>query len=277
MTMALGASPMRRAAGRRCNLPHLQPYAMRILIVDDEPHARENLKMLLQEHCTDVMVVGLAGSANEARKAIEETSPDALLLDIKMPGEDGFGLLRSIADKQIPAVFITAYNEFAIQAFKQNAVDYVEKPVDPDDLKRAIGKLRKLIGNTEAAQRHAGAIESLLKDPSSPLSTRLAVPARDGLSLIKHEDILYLEASDSYTTLHLREGKRTVSSKHIRLFETNLDPKKFCRVHKSYIINLEHLKGFSRAEGNMAVLNNGSLIPVSRRRLPEFLALINTF
>ncbi|MBK7267961.1 MAG: LytTR family transcriptional regulator [Flavobacteriales bacterium] len=94
--------------------------------------------------------------------------------------------------------------------------------------------------------------------------------------MLKHEDILYLEANDSYD--HPPEGRQTqVSSKHIRVFETNLDPKTFFRVHKSFIINLAHLKGFNRAEGNMAVLDSGALIPVSRRRLPDFLGLINTF
>jgi two-component system LytT family response regulator len=116
-----------------------------------------------------------------------------------------------------------------------------------------------------------------MKDPASPLSSRVAVPGRDGLVLLKHEDILYLEANDSYTTIHLKDGKRSVSSKHIRVFENNLDPKTFFRVHKSFIINLAHLRGFNRTEGNMAVLDSGALIPVSRRRLPDFLGLINTF
>ena len=116
-----------------------------------------------------------------------------------------------------------------------------------------------------------------MADPASPLSNRVAVPGRDGLVLLRHEDILYLEASDSYTVVHSRDGKRTISSKHIRVFEVNLDAKKFFRVHKSYIINLEHLKGFSRSEGNMAVLDNGAMVPVSRRRLPELLSMINTF
>ena len=100
---------------------------------------------------------------------------------------------------------------------------------------------------------------------------------RDGLVLLKHDDIMYLEANDSYTTLHLKDGKRSVSSKHIRVFETNLDPKTFFRVHKSYIINLAHLKEFNRTEGNMAVLDNGTLIPVSRRRLRQLAGIEHRF
>lgn len=250
---------------------------LRAMIVDDEPDARENLRLMLEEHCPDVEVVGQAGSAPEARKMIEAVQPAALFLDIKMPGEDGFSLLRSVADRELPVVFTTAYDQYALQAFKENALDYLEKPIDPDELQRAVSKMKRVLGDPLMQQQTTSAIAALMSDPASPLSTRIAVPGRDGLSMVKHDDILYLEASDSYTTVHQKDGKRLISSKHIRMFETNLDPKKFFRVHKSFIINLEHLKGFSRTEGNMAVLSTGTLIPVSRRRLPDFLALINTF
>jgi len=249
--------------------------ALRALIVDDEADARDNLRLMLEEHCPEVQILGQAGSAAETRERINALQPNALFLDIKMPGEDGFALLASIAELDLPVVFTTAYDEFALKAFKQNALDYLEKPIDVEELQRAVKKLHRL--TDELGSPNQGAIAALMKDPSSPLSSRVAVPGRDGLVLLKHEDIMYLEANDSYTTLHLKEGKRSVSSKHIRVFETNLDPKTFFRVHKSYIINLAHLKGFNRTEGNMAVLDNGTLIPVSRRRLPDFLALINTF
>lgn len=251
--------------------------SLRALIVDDESDARENLRIMLEDHCPEVEVVAQAASAEQARTLIDDHKPQALFLDIKMPGEDGFSLLRSVKHLELPVVFTTAYDEYALQAFKQNALDYLEKPIDPEELKRAVRKLAKLNTDPAAGAQHVSALEALMNDPASPLSTRVAVPSRDGLVLIKHEDITYLEASDSYTTVFTRDGKKTISSKHIRVFETNLDAKKFFRVHKSYIINLEHLKGFSRGEGNMAMLDNGALIPVSRRRLPDFLSMINTF
>lgn len=250
---------------------------MRVLIVDDEIDARENLELMIADHCPEVEVVGQAGSAQEARALIASVQPQGLFLDIKMPGEDGFSLLRSLSGQELPVVFTTAYDEYALQAFKENALDYLEKPIDSDDLKRAVGKLIRLAGDPYAGQVQAGVIATLLHNPDSPLSRRMAVPGRDGLTLLKQDDILYLEASDSYTTIHLKDGKRQISSKHIRVFETNLSAKRFFRVHKSYIINLEHLKAFSRSEGNMAVLDNGTMIPVSRRKLHEFLALIPTF
>ena len=253
------------------------PMAIPVLIVDDEADARENLRLMLNEHCPELEVAAMAASAKEAREIIASKPPLALFLDIKMPGEDGFSLLRSIADLELPVVFTTAYDEYALQAFRENAVDYLEKPIDPEELVRAVNKLLRLIDDPELAAQRSVGVKALANDPGSPLSTRVAVPSRDGLVLLRHKDILYLEASDSYTVVHVRDGKRTISSKHIRVFETNLDPKKFFRVHKSYIINLEHLKGFSRSEGNMAVLDNGALVPVSRRKLPELLALVNTF
>lgn len=248
---------------------------LRALIVDDEADARDNLRLMLEEHAPEVEVVGQAAGAPEARELIQALHPNALFLDIKMPGEDGFQLLASIAELDLPVVFTTAYDEYALRAFKQNALDYLEKPIDVDELKRAVGKLKKLAGELDTAR--PSAIAALMKDPGSPLNSRLAIPGREGLTLLKHEDILYLEANDSYTTIHMKDGKRSVSSKHIRVFEKNLDPKTFFRVHKSYIINLAHLSSFNRSEGNMAVLDTGAMVPVSRRRLPDFLGLINTF
>jgi two-component system, LytTR family, response regulator len=250
---------------------------LRAMIVDDEANARENLRMMLNEHCPGVEVAAQAASAAEARRMLEETTVQALFLDVKMPGEDGFSLLRSLNGRELGVVFTTAYDGFALQAFKENAIDYLEKPIDVDQLKRAVAKLAKLASVELLADQRHSVIAALMNDPASPLSTRVAVPGRDGLALIKHDEILYLEANDSYTTIHLKDGKRNISSKHIRVFELHLDPKKFFRVHKSFIINLEHLKGFNRTEGNMALLDNGTLIPVSRRKLPDFLALINTF
>lgn len=251
--------------------------SIRALIVDDEADARENLRLMLEDQCPEVEVAGMAASANEARQLIGEVAPQVLFLDIKMPGEDGFSLLRSLPEPHLPVIFTTAYDEFALRAFKENALDYLEKPINPAELDRAVGKLVQLVGDPTGLERQRQGLRSLINDPASPLGNRVAVPGRDGLVLLRYEDILYLEASDSYTVVHARDGKRTVSSKHIRVFENNLDPRRFFRTHKSYIINLEHLVSFSRSEGNVAILDTGALVPVSRRKLPELMAMLNTF
>lgn len=251
--------------------------SLRVLIVDDEADARDNLRLMLQEHCPQVEVVGLAASANEARGMVDTQLPQALFLDIKMPGEDGFSLLRSLPEPRLPVVFTTAYDEYALRAFKANALDYLEKPIDPEELERAVAKLQRAVGDPRIASDRSKELQVALEDPASALNDRLAVPSRDGIELLRHGDILYLEASDSYTVVYAKNGKRTVSSKHIKVFEENLPPSRFFRVHKSYIINLEHLISLSRSEGNMAVLDSGAMVPVSRRKLPELMALLNTF
>ncbi len=121
-------------------------------------------------------------------------------------------------------------------------------------------------------------VEQVVQEINSTMADRISIPSREGIAVVKHDDILYLEASDSYTEIHLVNGKRLVSSKHIRLFEEHLGTQNFYRIHKSYMINLKHLTGFDRAEGNMAVLGEkGVLLPVSRRRMSDFLAVISTF
>jgi two-component system LytT family response regulator len=250
---------------------------IRALIVDDEHAARENLRMMIEEHCPSIKVLDVAGSAGEARELIEELKPNTLFLDIKMPGEDGFGLLRSLGNKEFMVVFTTAYDEFALQAFRENALDYLEKPIDVDALHRAEQKLLKMVGEhqgIDAANATADLIEQEIK---GPLPDRISIASREGLTILRYQEILYLEASDSYTEIHLTTGKRLVSSKNIRVFEQHLSSEKFHRIHKSYIINLEHLKAFDRNEGNMAVLMNDVMLPVSRRRVADFVNMISTF
>lgn len=250
---------------------------IKALIVDDEHAARENLKMMIEEHCPHIQILGTAENAKDARSKIETLEPNTLFLDIKMPGEDGFALLRSLGERAFNVVFTTAYDEFALQAFRENALDYLEKPIDIDALKRAGEKLRKMLGSETAASSAAATADLIEQNVKGPLPDRISIASREGLTILKYDEILYLSASDSYTEVHLVEGKRVVSSKNIRVFEQNLSPEKFYRIHKSYIINLEFLKAFDRNEGNMAVMNTGKMLPVSRRRVADFVELISTF
>ncbi len=175
-------------------------------------------------------------------------------------------------------VFTTAYDEYALQAFKANALDYLEKPIDPEELERAAEKLKQIVGGSTEGPTIDTKVEEVVQQINGAMADRISIPSREGIAVVKHQDILYLEASDSYTEIHLTNGKRLVSSKHIRLFEEHLAGQEFYRIHKSYIINLKHLTGFDRAEGNMAVLGEkGVLLPVSRRRMSDFLSVISTF
>jgi len=249
---------------------------LKALIVDDEFNARNNLKILIDEFCPELKIIGLAESAAEARIIIEKEKPDVVFLDIAMPKEDGFSLLKSYVDRTFSVVFTTAYNEYALKAFKENAIDYLEKPISIDDLQKAVQKVMKLYGSKE--QITPAELSELVDEAMEDKNDRISVPTRDGYVIIRNTDIVHLEASDNYTMIYLIDGSRHLSSKNIKVYEENLNQEVFFRTHKSHIINVEHhLKEFSRSEGNMAVLTNGINVPIARRKMSNFLSRINTF
>jgi two-component system LytT family response regulator len=245
--------------------------ALKTIIVDDESNARENLKILVDEFCPELKVVGLAASVAEARTLIDQEDPEVVFLDIAMPNEDGFELLKHYENRDFSVIFTTAYNEYALKAFKADAIDYLEKPISIDDLQTAVEKLLRIhtIEDTDALDAKREADKS---------NDRISVPTRDGFIILKNDEITHLEASDNYTMIYLANGSRHLSSKNIKVYEDNLNANVFYRTHKSYIVNVEHhLKEFSRKEGNMAVLQNGKMVPVARRKMTSFLDRINTF
>ena len=249
---------------------------LKALIVDDELNARNNLKILIDEFCPELQIIGLVESAAEARIIIEKEKPDVVLLDIAMPKEDGFSLLKSYENRDFSVVFTTAYNEYALKAFKENAIDYLEKPISIDDLQKAVQKVLKVHGSNE--QRTPAELSELLDEATEGKNDRISIPTRDGYIIIRNTDIIHLEASDNYTMIYLIDGSRHLSSKNIKVYEENLNQEIFFRTHKSHIINVEHhLKEFSRSEGNMAVLTNGINVPIARRKMSNFLSRINTF
>ncbi len=245
--------------------------ALKTIIVDDENNARENLKILVDEFCPELKVVGMASSVAEARTLIEKEDPEVVFLDIAMPNEDGFELLKHFENRDFSVIFTTAYNEYALKAFKADAIDYLEKPISIDDLQKAVEKLLRIhtIEDMEALN---------IKREADRENDRISVPTRDGYIILKNEEITHLEASDNYTMIYLANGSRHLSSKNIKVYEDNLNANIFYRTHKSYIVNIEHhLKEFSRKEGNVAVLQNGKMVPVARRKMTQFLDRINTF
>jgi two-component system LytT family response regulator len=251
--------------------------AINTIIIDDEQNARENLKLILEEFCPEVNVLAEAGSADEARSLIVEHKPNLLFLDINMPNEDGFELLESLEDKNFSVIFITAHNQFALKALKAGAIDYIEKPIDIEDLQKAVSKIKT--EDNDAGNVDYGMIKTLLNEyRDDSKSDIIAVPTLSGYEIIKAEDIVHLEADESYTRIFLADGKKCTSSMTIARYEKVLDTNIFFRVHKSHIINTRHhLKEFNRHEGNMAIMDTGESIPVARRKLSGFINAIKTF
>lgn len=248
--------------------------ALNAIIIDDEFNARENLKIMLEEHCPELQIKGLGSSAEEGRQLIDSQNPDLVFLDIAMPNEDGFSFLNTIKDRKFSVVFTTAHNEFALKAFKADALDYLEKPIAIDDLKNSVIKVSKYHQKKTVNNSNLN-----LKTLATKINAeKISIPTRDGYIIINNKDIVNLEASDNYTMIHLSDGSRHLSSKNIKIYEENLDENVFFRSHKSHIINVEyHLKEFSRSEGNVAIMTNGKNIPISRRKMSFFMNRINSF
>ena len=240
------------------------------VIIDDEPNARENLQLLINEYCPDLNIVGMASNIKQGKVLIDQFEPDLVFLDIAMPGGDGFELLQEIEDRDFSVVFITAHSEFALKAFKADAIDYLQKPIDIDELQKAQEKALKFSYAENMAEANSDQVTT--EDEIEKIS----IPTRSGYIFIENKDILYFKANENYTELILADGSKILSSKTIKRYEEKVNPHIFYRVHKSFIINKHnHLKELSRQMGNFAVMSNGENIPIARRRLTDFMRVIS--
>jgi two-component system LytT family response regulator len=240
---------------------------LKAVIVDDEKLSRENLKSLIGEYCQNIEVIGEANSVKTANSKILELEPDVLFLDINMPRQSGFDLLQSLPDKDFMVVFVTAHNEYGIQAVKVNAVDYLLKPIDINELKSAEKKLLQRRNLKEEPHLHNN-YEGYKK---------IIVNHSQGFSIIDIENIVRLEASRNYTKIYLNDETEITSSKNLKEFEDILNNKTFCRIHKSHLINLKYLKEYSNLDGGTAIMSDNSRIVISRRRFQEFLDKLRDF
>ena len=246
---------------------------MKAIIVDDEPDGIRTLKKLMELNCPDVEIAATCTNAISARQQLEEIKPDLVFLDIRMPGKSGLDLLAELPDKDFEVIFVTAHNEYLLQALQFSAVDYLMKPVDEDRLTEAVQRVKKRV----KLEKHTGQAETLLYNinkAGSPLEMRLCLPTLKGFTIIKLEEILYCEAQRSYTIFHLNNNKTIMISKPLFDYECLLAGTTFLRIHKSFLINLLHIKEYVRGEGGTVVMSNNMEIEVSRRKKELFLSKV---
>lgn len=244
------------------------------LIVDDELNCRENLNLLINEFCPGLNVVGKASCVSQAKALINSYNPKLVFLDIAMPGGDGFELLEAYKERGFSVVFTTAYDEYALKAFKNDAIGYIEKPIDIDELKKAEQKAIALHSYNDDTETIPLFLNNKVSHDDE--IEKISVPTRNGITMIENREIVYMDSLDNYTEIHLSSGRKILSSKTIKFYEDRINKNIFFRCHRSHIINVQnHLKEFSRTDGNYAVLSNGKLIPISRRKLSLFLQRIN--
>lgn len=249
---------------------------LKTIVVDDEELARKNLIMLLNEYCEEIEVIADTGTVIDAKDKIETLDPDVVFLDIRMPsGAEGFELLESIENRNFLVVFVTAFKDYALRAFNANAIHYVLKPIDIDDLKQAVDKIKEARStfsqNPENFETYFESIKNLSSSMASEgYGNKVAISHTKGIKLIDVKDIMYLEASGNCTILYFNDGTRYLDTRTLKIYEGILNPDMFYRIHKSHIINMEYLKEYLNEDGHFAILKNGKLLPVARNRVSSF-------
>lgn len=241
------------------------------VIIDDEQAAQITLMRFLQMHCPDVNIIGTANGVEEGLKLLTNKKVDLVFLDIKMNDGTGFDLLKRLPELNFNLVFTTAYDEYALKAFKYSAIDYLLKPIDPLELIDAVGKVKQTNNeNTNTAQ----SVDSMFELYQDNKFDKIAIPSVDEFHFVRISEIVRCEASSNYTIIYLASGKKIVAPKTLKEFEELLASEGFFRVHQSHLINLSHIQQFMKTKNKIRMVDN-SEVEVSRRKKTLFMELIN--
>ena len=241
---------------------------MKAIIIEDETRAQIYLKGIIEMVAPETTVVAICDDLPSGVIAIRKHKPDLVFLDIEMPKYNGLEIVNFFDEKEINfgIIFTTAYNQYAIQAFKTSAIDYLLKPIDPEELKNT---LEKYVAKQNAWFEKINSIQQQLNKVS-----KIAIPDGNNLIMIEPTEILYLKADNSYTQIILQSGKKIVTSRFLKNFEESLkEHSDFFRCHKSYIINTKYMVNYSKSDGGTVTLENQIEIPVSIDKVDELLAL----
>ena len=242
---------------------------LKAIIVDDEAGCREALNNLLVKFCPGVQVVAKANSAASAYEEIIKHKPQLVFLDIEMPKGNSFELLSRFSEIDFDIIFITAFDHYAIKAIKFSAIDYLLKPVDPDDLKAAVNKLHSKKESQQLLQDKFKILLENIKPESKP--KKVAIADGEGLIFVNIREIIRCDSDGNYTYIFLENGKKLMASRTLGEYEEMFSGENFFRVHRSHLINMEHIKKYIKGEGGFVILSDNSQAEVSRRKKIEFL------
>ncbi|MEM9326552.1 MAG: LytTR family DNA-binding domain-containing protein [Bacteroidota bacterium] len=243
---------------------------MEAVIVEDEVNAKEALQQLLVQYCPQVEVISHARTLDEASEALLKYDPKVVFMDIQLGKEMVFSLFEKVDMHRSHVIFTTAYNEFAVEAFRLAAVDYLLKPINPSRLTEAVKKAESMEASLRSLEINA--LLANLRDNTSP--RKIVLSTADMIHVVHLGDILHCQASQNYTTFNLRSAPPIIVSKTLKAFDELLTPQGFFRVHKSWLINLEYVKAYDKREGGKCIMADGSEIPVSPQRREQLLLLL---
>ncbi|MDD3077492.1 MAG: LytTR family DNA-binding domain-containing protein [Paludibacter sp.] len=240
------------------------------VIVDDESKARDAIKNMLSLYCPDTELVGEADGVETGVELIRRVKPQLVILDIKMQDGDGFDLLKRVKDEKFYVVFVTAFDEFAIKAFKFNAIDYLLKPVDVDDLIKTIEKVKLYCkSNLNDISLLLNMINELKKD-----TKKIVLKTTDSIYVVKIEDVIRCESSGNYTYFYLKDEKPLLVSRTLKEFDSMLHDYSFLRVHQSHLVNVEYIKRYVKSDGGMLIMKDDKIVPVAMRKKDELLKVL---
>lgn len=251
----------------------MKPKVFKAVIIDDEKPGRDNLKAIIDDYFVDIQIIGEANDLPSSVNLLGNLTPDIVFLDIELGHSTGLELLNLLEKPTFEVIFITAYEDYAAKAFRTIATDYILKPIDIDELREAILKVKDKI--------YAKETQKLIQESASVINAsetngHLKISSTEGLEIVYFKDILYLKSINYYTNIVLTNSKEIITSKHLKDYEEQLKNNKFFRIHNSYIINTMYLQNVAMKEGFFANLIDGTSIKISRRRKDEFLRFLNS-
>lgn len=245
---------------------------MRAVLIDDEVAVVENLKTLLSIYFPELEIVGVAHGVHEGIACIREHQPDLVLLDVEMQDGTGFDLLAIYGELDFQLIFVTGHNAFAIKAFKYSALDYVLKPVDPEDLVAAINKAKTITDRTEIGIK----VSSLVQNQEvQNQDKKIVLKDADNVYLVALKDIIRCESDANYTQFYLVDGRRLIISKTLKEYDAMFREQLFFRAHQSHLINLMHFDRYEKKDGGTVYMKDGSALPVAVRKKDQLLAALS--
>ncbi len=242
---------------------------IKAILIDDIPQALELLRKDLADHCPDIEIIGEAKSVVEGAKLLRSKKPDVVFLDIELQDGSGFDILEILGDISFKIIFTTASDAHAIKAFRFSAIDYLLKPIDPEELKEAVNKLKQNIPNSKER------IDLLLDNVKNRKGLKkLALHTLDKIQVAEIAEIVRCESSGNYTTFYFTDGKNLLVTKTLKEFDKMLKEHQFVRVHQSHLINANHIREYVKSEGGYLVMKDGTHVPVSIRKKPAVIKML---
>ncbi len=245
---------------------------IRGIIVEDERHSRETLRGMLDRYCKNVEIVAETDSYRGGLKEIREHHPDVVFLDIQMPDGSGFRMLEELDEIDFEIIFTTAFDQFAIKAIKYSALDYLLKPIDPEELVRALKKVETKLSNQKVNQNIQVLLDNIKARDADP--HKIILSTSEKIHIIETDQIIRCESDNYYTNFFLSDGKKILISKTLKENEQLLSDHNFIRPHKSHLVNVKYIKGFLKYDGGYIEMTDGSRIPVSRRKREKIIEVI---